>query len=238
LKKKVMMVRIVKEKEFAAKRNEILNTAQRLVFVKGYENMSIQDILDELEISKGAFYHYFDSKQALLDGLVERLVNEIQQVLRPIIAAKELTAVEKLQRYFSAGGRWKTDRKPLMLKLLRVWYTDSNALVRQKQQAEGMKQIAPGLVEIVRQGIAEGVFTTTYPERVGGMLLGLSQGIADEMAELLLSENPPADALLRLEAIIGSYSEAMERVLGAPVGSLVLADIDMLKEWLAEPVRM
>jgi AcrR family transcriptional regulator len=32
-----------------------------LVFTKGFEQMSIQDILDELHISKGAFYHYFDS---------------------------------------------------------------------------------------------------------------------------------------------------------------------------------
>ena len=55
------------------------------------------------------------------------------------------------------------------------------------------------------------------------------------MAELLLSEEPPADALQRLEAIIGAYSEAMERILGAPAGSLPLADIAMMKEWLVVP---
>jgi len=55
------------------------------------------------------------------------------------------------------------------------------------------------------------------------------------VAELLLSEEPPADALPRLEAIIGAYSEAMERILGAPAGSLPLADIAMLKEWLVAP---
>jgi len=40
------------------------------VYTTGFEQMSVQDILDELKISKGAFYHYFDSKLALLDGLV------------------------------------------------------------------------------------------------------------------------------------------------------------------------
>jgi hypothetical protein len=64
------------------------------------------------------------------------------------------------------------------------------------------------------------------------MIWGLAQGIEDNVAELLLSEEPPADALPRLEAIIGAYSEAMERILGAPAGSLPLADIAMLKEWL------
>ena len=47
------------------KRNEILDSARRLVYSKGYEQMTIQDILGELQISKGAFYHYFDSKGAL-----------------------------------------------------------------------------------------------------------------------------------------------------------------------------
>ena len=56
------MARILKEEEHTAKRNEILDAALQLVYSKGYEKMTIQDILDQLQISKGAFYHYFDSK--------------------------------------------------------------------------------------------------------------------------------------------------------------------------------
>ena len=70
------MARIVKEQAYAVKRNEILDVAQRLVYTKGYEQMTIQDILDGLPISKGAFYHYFDSKQALLEALIERMLKE------------------------------------------------------------------------------------------------------------------------------------------------------------------
>ena len=55
------MSRIVKEEEYTLRRNDILDTARRLVYTKGYEQMTIQDILDALQISKGAFYHYFDS---------------------------------------------------------------------------------------------------------------------------------------------------------------------------------
>src|ERR1700719_1919309 len=55
------------------RREAFLDVAQRLVETKGYEAMSIQDVLDALEVSKGAFYHYFHSKQALLEAVVERL---------------------------------------------------------------------------------------------------------------------------------------------------------------------
>ena len=104
------MARVVKEDEYAVKRNEILSVAQRLVITTGFEQMSVQDILHELKISKGAFYHYFDSKLALLDGLVDRMMDEAEQVLQPIVDAKNLPALEKLRRYFDASGRWKTSQ--------------------------------------------------------------------------------------------------------------------------------
>jgi AcrR family transcriptional regulator len=229
------MPRVVIEEEYAVKRNEILEAAHRLVYTKGYEKMSIQDILDELSISKGAFYHYFDSKQALLDGLVERMLDDAEQVLQPIVEASDLPAIQKLQRYFDSGGRWKTARKSFMLDIMRVWYTDSNALVRQKQEAASIKRIAPMLTEIVKQGLDEGVFTTTYPDQIGSMIWGLAQGISDHVAELLLIETPQPDALQRLEAIIGAYSEALERILGAPAGSLPLMDVELLQEWVTLP---
>jgi AcrR family transcriptional regulator len=229
------MPRVVKESEYAVKRNEILDVAQKLVYTTGYEQMSIQDILDELKISKGAFYHYFDSKLTLLDGLVDRMLDEAELVMRPIVDAQNLPALEKLRRYFDATGRWKTSRKAFMLDLLRVWYTDSNAIVRIKQETAAFKRIAPLLAEIIRQGIVEGVFTTSFPDQIVSVLLGLSQGIADAMADLLLSEEMPEDALQRLEAIAGAYSQSLERVLGAPAGSLPLVDVVNFKDWLVTP---
>jgi hypothetical protein len=88
------------------------------------------------------------------------------------------------------------------------------------------------LAEIVRQGVDEGVFSTKYPEQFGNMFVGLSHGFEDKLVELLLTDHPPPDALQRLEAVIGAYSDSMERILGAPSGSLPLGDTEILKEWL------
>ena len=231
------MPRIVKEEDYAARRNEILDVARQLVYTKGYEQMSIQDILDATKISKGAFYHYFDSKQALLDGLVERMLEEADQVMSPILDAKNLTALEKMKRYLDTGSRWKADRKDFLRDLMRVWYNDSNALIRQKQEAAIIKHFTPKLAEIIRQGVAEGVFSTKYPDQFASTMLGLSRGFEDKVVSLLLTERPPPDALEQLEAAIGAYSESLERILGAPPGSLPLGDVDVLKEWLEVPVN-
>lgn len=229
------MPRTLKEEDYAARRNEILDVARQLVYTKGYDQMSIQDILDELKISKGAFYHYFESKQALLDGLIERMLDDGERVLRPIVEAKDMTAIEKFRRYFDAAGRWKVAQKSFMLDLFRVWHADANAIMRQKQETASIKRIAPMLAEIARQGVDEGVFSTQFPEQFGNIIVGLSHGFEDELVELLLADHPPPNALQRLEALIGAYSASIERILGAPPGSLPLGDINILKEWLDVP---
>lgn len=233
------MARIVKEEEYAARRNEILDVAQRLVYTKGYEQMTIQDILDDLHISKGAFYHYFDSKGAVLEALVERMVvAEVIPLLTPIVQDPDLTALEKLNRYFDTALRWKTAKKTFMLELLHVWLADENAIVRQKLFALSAKQVTPLLTEIIRQGIQEGVFTTPYPDQVGHVILYILQGLDDTIIELLLSNETQRDAA-RIEsgvtAYIAALTDALERVLGAPRGSLNLIAPETLKEWFVSP---
>ena len=131
------MARIVKE--HVVRRNEILDVAQRLVYTKGYEQMTIQDMLDDLQISKGAFYHYFDSKQELLEALVERLGEEVVQLLLPIVHDPVLPALDKFRRYLATLNRWKIGQKAFILALLHVWFTDDNAIMRQKLRAAAIR---------------------------------------------------------------------------------------------------
>ena len=54
------------------KKQEILQTAEDLFCKKGYEETSVQDILDILHTSKGSFYHHFESKEYLLEAMCDR----------------------------------------------------------------------------------------------------------------------------------------------------------------------
>src|ERR1700737_4250902 len=123
------MARTTKPDEFASKRNAILAAAQRLVFTKGYEQMSVQDVLNDLQISGGAFHHYFDSRGALLDALIERIERESAKPLLPIIHDPDLSAIQKLQGFLSGLDRLRVARKQEVIDAARVWYTDGNAIV-------------------------------------------------------------------------------------------------------------
>jgi len=162
-------------------------------------------------------------------------VEEVEQILIPIVHAPHLPVLEKLHRFFATTARWKTARKAFFLALLRVWYTDDNAIVRQKVQATGVKRVTPLLTIIIHQGIQEGVLTTSYPDHVGGVILSLLQSLGDTLAELLLSGEPKHNTLQHMERTVAAYTDALECVLGAPTGSLHLVDAETLKEWIVSP---
>lgn len=223
------MPRIVKE--YAVRRNEILDVAQRLIHTKGYEQLTIQDILDDLHIPKGLFYYYFASKHAMLTALLERMMEALEQVIAPIVQERDRSALEKFQRFFTSVAHWETDQKPFILGLLRVWYTDDNAIVREKVRMMTVKSVAPFLTTIVRQGVEEGVFKTSYTDQAGAMVLALIQSLEETFAAFLLSPEPAAGDRQRLEVSIAAYTDAVERMLGAPAHSLRLIDAETIEEW-------
>ena len=57
-------------------KKKIIDAAEKLFARKGYANTSVQDVLDEFKISKGGFYHYFDTKMELLAEVCRRRAEE------------------------------------------------------------------------------------------------------------------------------------------------------------------
>src|SRR5256886_11642336 len=114
------------------RRDAFLDVAQRLVQAKGFESMSIQDVLDELDASKGAFYHYFDSKQALLEAVVQRFADVAIADPAPVLNDPKGPALPKPERFFPGIARPKPEQKQLMLAIIQTWNSDGNATVREK----------------------------------------------------------------------------------------------------------
>ncbi|OGO69783.1 MAG: hypothetical protein A2Z37_07700 [Chloroflexi bacterium RBG_19FT_COMBO_62_14] len=231
-----VMARVVRPELYEARKGEILEAARRLVtLTKGYDGMAVQDILDELQISKGAFYHYFDSKQALLEALIDRLAAEAVPMLEEIVNDPDLPALAKLHSFFEKTARWKTDRKDYLMSLLDVWYADENAVVREKMRVAAPERYGPLLSRVVRQGIAEGVLTAPQPDQAGGIILGMLIDLGYSFAVCLRQVSSDPEAFERASRTVAAYTDAIERVLGAPAGSLTIIDSETTHAWF-DPV--
>ena len=75
----------------------ILDTAARLFTQKGYDRTTLQDIIDATGLSKGAIYHHFASKEAILIAVVEKIGDCNNAVLAEVRDRKGLTGAEKLR---------------------------------------------------------------------------------------------------------------------------------------------
>lgn len=225
------MARILKKDEYEAKRNEILSAAQKFVYTKGYEKMSIQDILNELGISKGTFFHYFKSKQAMLDALVERFMDQGEEQIIPIVKDESLPAIEKLKKYFTAAGNWKVKQKDYLISLMRVWYSDDNAIIRQKITNHSTERISPLLSSIVSQGIQEGTFKPSFPDQAGGVALSLIQSLWDRLSLMIISDEQNSESIEEIKNILAAYTDSIEKVLGIPESTLKIINDEIINQW-------
>jgi AcrR family transcriptional regulator len=225
------MTRIVKEPEI--RRNEILDAAERLLFTKGYEQMAIREIVDELQIAKGTVYHYFDSKQALLMALVERIGEQAEHLVLPIASSSVLPAQDKLLRVFAVLNQYKQENLDLVFAFMRIWYADENALFRQKLYQARITRLAPFLSQIIAQGVAEGVFTTAYPDHAARTMLSLLEDLGYATVELLLVEEGKQIDLSRMVQLGEATADTLERVLGMKPGVLWQSWSEDFSRWQA-----
>jgi AcrR family transcriptional regulator len=231
-----MVARTVNVAEQAARRDAILDAAERLILSTGYEHLTVQDILEDLQISKGAFYHYFDSKPAVIEALTERLVGDSERALAPIVEDPEMGALEKLQRFSSEIIRWKSLRQDLLAAMLTIWYAPDNIAFRLLVDRATAKRLAPLLSAIVRQGVDEHRFATAYPEHAGAIIVAVLQALQDEMAHQLLAVARRSSGAPKTKEIATTHAahiEAIERYLGVPAGALYRADAAAVSSWIA-----
>jgi AcrR family transcriptional regulator len=227
------MARTLNPTIHATRRDEILDVAERLIATRGYERVSIQDVQDELGISRGAIYHYFRSKQDLLGAVVDRTTSNAMAVVAPIADDPGLTATQKLQAVFDTAGRFKAQRSDVLLAVLRSWYSPDNDLLRARLTAAAFDQFTPLMAAIIRQGVTAGDMDASAPDHAATIITALFVGSADALYRLLIGRIDGRITFEEVQSFMHAYNEAIERILGLPPGSFALIDDTSLHVWFA-----
>jgi len=229
------MARTVNPVAYTARRDAFVDAAIRLVREKGYERLSIQDVIDDVGASKGAFQHYFDSKAALLAAIVERTVEAVTSAVAPIAADPNLTPLEKLQGVLAGIYQWKTARPEYrpeaVAESVRTWFSDENTIVVERMRGATATRLTPVLVDILREGASDGSFSLTDPDGAAAVLTSLMLGLNDAAIRLFLARRAGTVSFDTAHRILASYAEAFERILGIPPDSLPLIDEQVVRLW-------
>ncbi len=224
------MIRI--SKDYDVRKQEFLDAAQKLFYEQGYEQTSVNTIIEAVGVSKGTFYHYFKSKEDLLDALAERVARQGLEQLHSIVEDPHLGALEKFNKYFAGSRSFREQSEEIAKTVLRVMYEDENILLRHKARARGMELVVPELGKIIAQGVQEGVFDVPCPERTAAMILMLGGEIKDIYARLFLDLDENPENVTLAKQLIDQYEDAIARMLAAPEGSIRFQDRSNLKDFL------
>jgi AcrR family transcriptional regulator len=135
----------------------------------------MQAVMEKLQIAKGTIYHYFNSKEALLEAVIENIVDENVEEMKLALEASKGTALEKLQMLISAG-RVAVDNE----KILEPLHQSANIGMHIRLLAVAIKKQAPLYEAIIRQGCDEGVFQVEAPLECAEYMLSAIQFLTDQ----------------------------------------------------------
>jgi len=226
------MTRIVKAPE--ERRSELIACARELFYSKGYESTSVRDIVDKIGVAKGTFYYYFDSKLAVLEAMVDELISHSVALLHEIVADETLPVLVKWEQAFQVVAAWKAERKAEMLAMLHVMHMDENMLLWYKFQTRTVQMLSPEFANIIAQGVEEGVFETEFVEESAGITLSIMQSLSKPLYGILLNPDNYKDPVALARRKFAAVEAAIERVLGAPSGSLSFIDAQTLPAWFED----
>jgi len=197
-------VRIVKEPD--VRKNEILDAAEKLFTVKGYELATVNDILSAVKIAKGTFYYYYKSKEDVLDALVERHVSFRVDKAENIINSA-LPVVQKLLAVILAQKPQNEDQKNFNL----VLHEKENSKMHEKSLTQSILRICPCLAKVIIEGNETGIFNAPFPLESAEILLAAAIVIFDDS----LFNWTNAETTTKIAAFLN----AMECCLGAQKGT-------------------
>lgn len=149
--------------------NLILDVAFRLFMEKGFEQTSIQDIINHLGgLSKGAIYHHFKSKEDILVAITVRMTAESNQMLAAIRDRSDLNGREKLKTIFR-----ESISRPVQNDIFTVAPDfHNNPKLLFSLLHDTIDNAAPNyILPIIRQGISDGSIKTDYPEQLAELIL-------------------------------------------------------------------
>ena len=215
------MPRVVKHPDI--RRAELLDRATGLFLRHGYDNVSLNDLIADAGVSKGAFYHWFPSKDALIEALAERSAREAFAGIERAVAGCDGDALARLNAVLQAGFDVKMDiagpdQLAAMVSLLRP----ANAHLYGRIVAVEEALFRPLLTRLISDGVADGVFDTFDPEGVADMFYALAARTNSNIMDVLQAADESAreQAIDCLTTRFRLHGLAIDRILGLPDGSI------------------
>ena len=160
-------------KDFSFRKEQLIKLALEQFVEKGYESTTITDLQKSFGLTKGGLYHYFNSKEDILDAVIEY---GLAEGALELAAELESIPLEKrlIHVFFHSVTNDFTQR-------LFQYSKQSGASIVAYRLREKTMQFTIGILkDIVREYVETGFYQTQYPDEMIAFSVVLAMTITDE----------------------------------------------------------
>ncbi len=160
-------------------KEKILKAGERLFSNKGYDATSVAEICEEAGVSKGAFFHYFDSKESFFLELLNRWLTELNERIQEYVNQESDVAnsVLRMSELFKDIFRESRQKFLLFMEFLRIAIRDERVL---KELANYFQNYTNYFSELIEEGIKNGTFKDVEPEIAARTIIAYAIGIIEQ----------------------------------------------------------
>jgi AcrR family transcriptional regulator len=176
---------------------------------KGYHRTTMDDIVAESGLSKGALYWYFKGKKELFLSLFQEVMGQLGQTWESIVADEEASATDKLLASIALFRSELGEMVPFFGVMMEAW-----ALTRHDEDVEGLirefyEPYLNIMTRVIEEGIASGEFHVESVRAMALVVMTLFDGIVLAMGIGLWQRD--------WNEIMGAAEELVLHGLGAEV---------------------
>ena len=145
---------------------KILDVAQQLFLEKGYDNTTIQDIVDKLGgLTKGAVYHHFKSKEDIICALSDKLFSDCNHFIE-VKKREDLNGLQKMREVMRLNQS-NTNGTEINLQVLPLL---KNPRIFTELIEANRRDLSPRWLELIEEGIADGSIQTEYAKEIAELI--------------------------------------------------------------------
>lgn len=208
------------------KKQALLRIAEGLFCQYGYENTSVQDILNAASLSKGGFYHHFTSKEDVLKALCDRRAERAAAFTAEALK-NEASPMGRINAVLYGFMPMRREEMDFVRLLLPQMVRPEGRAIAMAYQDALLEHFAPLLAAEIAAAAAAEVVCPPVKEMERPVLHLVNHCWMEVAAQLATSAAATADPMLLLN-VLGKYRRAVEVLLDAPYGSV---EIIRVEEW-------
>lgn len=211
-------------KDAEIRRKELLDAALELFYKRGYDKTSVNDIIAKVGVTKGAFYYHFKSKDEVLDTIALQQAQEMVAAFASAARVEYNDFLERLNGIISSMWQYRTDTQRTRLRMSEVLDKSENIMLKSKIYKYYTDLSKPVILEILDQGLREGIVTTDFPEEMAEFFIQFSLTANGTINRLVLALKDRPENIQLIDNRARFFEEILHKILGVKEGSIKYAN--------------